>query len=75
MFYPVFYRLEVLRRFSERMEIVVDIYEGVDAVRGHDPNPECSDTKRGLDTDPHTGKVFFFFFKFARPKVHLLAEM
>ncbi|XP_034158186.1 C-type lectin domain family 4 member E-like [Pangasianodon hypophthalmus] len=45
------------QRSSERIEVVVDIYESADAVRGHDPDAEkkSSDTKRDLDTDPHTG--------------------
>ncbi|XP_053335452.1 hepatic lectin-like [Clarias gariepinus] len=45
----------MVQRSTKRMEMVVDIYESADAVRGHDPDPEGSDTKRGPDTAPHTG--------------------
>ncbi|XP_053086705.1 CD209 antigen-like protein C [Pangasianodon hypophthalmus] len=47
----------MMQHSSERIEVVVDIYESADAVRGHDPDAEKkgSDTKRDLDTDPHTG--------------------
>ncbi|KAB5518540.1 hypothetical protein PHYPO_G00167230 [Pangasianodon hypophthalmus] len=40
-------------RSSERLEMVVDIYESADSVRGHDPDTE----KEGGDIkkDPHTG--------------------
>ncbi|KAM9449839.1 uncharacterized protein Hap1MRO34_022300 [Clarias gariepinus] len=40
---------------SERREMVVDIYESADAVRGHNPDPEGGDTKKDLDTAPLTG--------------------
>ncbi|KAF4071617.1 hypothetical protein AMELA_G00275460 [Ameiurus melas] len=45
----------MLQRSSEQMEIVVDIYESADAVRGHDPDLESQDTRKDLDPDPHTG--------------------
>ncbi|XP_053474891.1 CD209 antigen-like protein E [Ictalurus furcatus] len=44
----------MLQRSSEKMEIVVDIYESADAVKGHDPNLESQDTRKDLDTD-HRG--------------------
>ncbi|XP_053086707.1 C-type lectin domain family 4 member F-like [Pangasianodon hypophthalmus] len=45
------------KRVNAGIEVVVDIYESTDTVRGHDPDAEKkgSDTKRDLDTDPHTG--------------------
>ncbi|KAM9450008.1 perlucin-like protein isoform 1-T2 [Clarias gariepinus] len=39
---------------SERIEMVVDIYESADAVRGYDPEPDSDDTKKDPDTAPHT---------------------
>ncbi|MCJ8749237.1 hypothetical protein PDJAM_G00174120 [Pangasius djambal] len=43
----------MLPRSSERLEMVVDIYESADSVRGHDPDTEkeAGDIKK----DPHTG--------------------
>ncbi|XP_053335445.1 CD209 antigen-like protein C [Clarias gariepinus] len=35
--------------------MVVDIYESIDVVRGHDPDSEGTDTKKDPDSDPHTG--------------------
>ncbi|KAM9449867.1 uncharacterized protein Hap1MRO34_022337 [Clarias gariepinus] len=44
----------MLQCSSNKMEMVVDIYESVDAFRVHDPDPEDPDTKGDPDTDPHT---------------------
>ncbi|XP_053335457.1 C-type lectin domain family 12 member B-like [Clarias gariepinus] len=40
---------------AKQREIVVDIYESADAVRGHNSDPEGGDTKKDPDTAPHTG--------------------
>ncbi|MCI4395041.1 hypothetical protein PGIGA_G00175910 [Pangasianodon gigas] len=51
--------IEELKR-GERMEMVVDIYESADAVRGHDPDArtEDTDTERNHHIH-HTGWIFF----------------
>ncbi|XP_053533491.1 C-type lectin domain family 4 member M-like [Ictalurus punctatus] len=47
----------MFHRSSDRVEMVVEIYESTDTVRGHDPDTEKEggDTKKAPDTDPNTG--------------------
>ncbi|XP_053474879.1 C-type lectin domain family 4 member M-like [Ictalurus furcatus] len=47
----------MFHRSSDRVEMVVEIYESADTVRGHDPDTEKKggDTKKAPDTDPNTG--------------------
>ncbi|KAK3522939.1 hypothetical protein QTP86_009710 [Hemibagrus guttatus] len=49
-------KLKMLQHSSERVEMVVDIYETADTVRGHDPDTEKenSDAERRLE-EQHTG--------------------
>ncbi|KAF4071610.1 hypothetical protein AMELA_G00275380 [Ameiurus melas] len=47
----------MFQRSSDRVEMVVEIYESADSVRGHDHDTvkEGGDTKKAPDTDPNTG--------------------
>ncbi|XP_053474887.1 C-type lectin domain family 12 member B-like isoform X2 [Ictalurus furcatus] len=47
----------MFHRSSDRVEMVVEIYESTDTVRGHDPDTEKEggDTKKAPDADPNTG--------------------
>ncbi|XP_076874873.1 CD209 antigen-like protein D [Brachyhypopomus gauderio] len=38
---------------GERVEMVVDIYESVDTVKGHDPNKETEEPKTMRNSQPH----------------------
>ncbi|XP_027030361.2 CD209 antigen-like protein 2 [Tachysurus fulvidraco] len=53
----------MLQRSSERVEMVVEIYETAETVRGHDPETEKNncDTERHLE-EQHTGKQKCFSF-------------